>query len=174
MEPKKRNIALTYGLIAGVSMILFMWILYRGGVELYIGSLAYLGYAILIGLAAAAALAQKKVNGGYLEFSEALKTCFTVFVIGLALQTLFTLLLLNVFDTHFRGQLAVAMEQKSEAMFRKMGMPEDQLRQLKDSQTDVNQFSVGRTTLGLAFTYIVHFIIAMLIAALVKKKKTSI
>jgi hypothetical protein len=36
-----------------------------------------------------------------------------------------------------------------------------------------DQFSPGRMSMGLAFAYIVHFIIALLIAAIVKSKKPA-
>ena len=171
MEPQKRNIALVYGLIAGVSLVAFSTILYVGGVKLYLSGFAYLGYAILIGLSAAAALAQKKANGGYLEFAAALKASFTVFVVALAAQTLFSWLLLNVVDTHFRDVLDQAILQKTEDFFRKMGLSEDKLDEAMARERSTNQFSPGRMVLGLAFSYVVHFIIALLIAAIVKKKK---
>lgn len=171
MEPKKRNIALVYGLIAGVSLVALMTILYLGGVALYLSGWAYLGYVILIGLAAAAALAQKKANGGYLEFAAALKTSFTVFVIALAAQTLFSWLLLNVIDTHFRDVLNQAVLGKIEHSLRQLGLGEDRIDDTMARERSANQFSSGRVVLGLAMACIVHFIIALLIAAIVKKNK---
>jgi len=171
MVIKKQHIAAVYGGIAGLSMVIFTFILYRGGVDTYLGGSAYLGYAILIGLAATAALSLKKANGGYLEFRDALKAAFTVFVIALAAQTIFTWLLLNVFDNHFRAQLTTASLKKTEDFFRKMGMPDEKLDQAMAEERGKNQFSPGRMSMGLAFVYIVHFIIALLIAAVVRKKR---
>ena len=173
MEPKKQNIARTYGLIAGACLIVLTLVLYLGGVETYLGGLARLGYAILIGLAAWAAVAQKKANGGYLEFMDALKACFTVFVIGLASQTFFTWLLLNVLDTHFRDVLNPVVLQRTADAYRKLGLTDDQLAKAMDVERGKNQFTLGSMSLGLAFTCIVHFIIALLLAALIKKKKDA-
>jgi hypothetical protein len=76
---------------------------------------------MLIGLAAAATLAQKKASGGYLDFRAALKTAFTVFVIALAAQTIFICLLLNVFDTNFKSAVAKIQFKRTEAFIRKLG-----------------------------------------------------
>jgi len=152
-------------------MIIFTIILYCGGVNVYLGGMAYLGYAIMIGLSAAAALAVKKSGDGYLDFQLALKTSFTVFVIALAMQTLFTWLLLNFFDLHFKELVAKANLQKLEEYLRKMGMPEDRLDQAISEEKGKDQFTIKLMIMGLAFSYIVHFIIALVIAAIVKKKK---
>ena len=63
MAEKKLNSGVFYGLIAAVFMVVFSFVLYLGGVGLFIGRIAYLGYVVLIGLAATAALMQKKANG---------------------------------------------------------------------------------------------------------------
>lgn len=171
MHLRQKYIALTYGCIAGICMILFMTILYKAGVTYYLGPVAYLGYAILIGLATAAALTEKKVGDGYLEFRAALKTCFTVFVIGLAIQTLFIWLLMNVLDYHFKNEVAQAMLQYQEDFLRRGGMSEDQLVPYMAKERGKDLFTLGGMITGLATTYIVHFLIALVIAAIVKKKK---
>jgi hypothetical protein len=171
MKPRRRRIALWYGLIAGLSLIVFTTVLYRGGVTLFLGGVAYLGYVILIGLAVAAALAEKKSQGGYLDFQVALKTCFTVFVIALVAQTLFVWLLLNVIDTNFKKVLAEAAFKKTEAVLTDFGLTQDQLDRTIASARDKDQFAFGSMLQGLAFSCIVHFILALPIAAIVKKKK---
>src|ERR1700720_253643 len=161
--PKKRSIGLTYGVITGLVMIVFTTILYLAGVQTFIGGVAYLGYAIMIGLATAAALAGKKANGGDLEFADALKICFSVFVIALVAQTLFTWLLLNVIDTNFKNVLRVEILKKTEVVLRRFGAPEDKIEQALNEERDKDQFTLQRMSLGLAFTCIVHFIIALVI-----------
>lgn len=173
MEAKKTDKGVLYGSIAALSMILFTIVLYFGGIKLYLSGFAYLGYAILISLAALAALAQKKANGGWLEFQAALKTSFTVFVLALAAQTLFTWLLLNIIDTHFKNALTQAIFEKTEAVMKKFGLSDDQMERAMTSERSKDQFSLSRMILGLAFNCIVHFIIALLIAAIVKKKKNE-
>jgi hypothetical protein len=171
METKRQNTGLKFGLIAGIGLIVFTWGLYRGGLELYLSRTAYLGYVISIGLAVTAALMQRKANGGILAFQAALKTAFTVLVLALAAQTLFAWFLLNHVDTHFKDMLAKATLDRTEAFLKGQAMPADDLNKYMDDQRSHDPFSLGSMTLGLALWCIVQFIIALLIAAVVKKKK---
>jgi Protein of unknown function (DUF4199) len=171
METKKRNIGLFYGLIASAGLIAFTVALYLGGVDTYLGGIARLGYAIPIGLAAVAALIQRKVNGGRLEFQPALRTSFTVLVLALAAQTLFVWLLVHWLDAHFGQNLAREMGVRTEAYMKDRGMPAGDLKKFMDDQRAHDPFALGGMLLGLAFSCIVQFIIALLIAAIVKKKK---
>jgi hypothetical protein len=160
-------------MITGLLMIVFTTLLYLAGVQSFIGGVAYLGYVIMIGLATAAALAQKKAGGGYLEFMEALKVCFTVFVVGLIARTFFTWLLLNVIDVNFKNVLRVEVLRKTEAVLRQFGAPEDLIEKTMNDEKTKDQFSLKAMSLGFAFSCIVHFIIALVIAAIVKKKKVE-
>lgn len=154
-------------------MILFTTLLYVSGVQSFIGGVAYLGYVIMIGLAVAAALAQKKAGGGYLEFMEALKVCFTVFVIALIAQTLFTWLLLNVIDTHFKEVLKVEVIKKMQEVYTRFGIPSEKIDQAITDERTRDHYSLREMSMGFAFSCIVHFIIALVIAAIVKKKKVE-
>jgi hypothetical protein len=172
--PQKRPIGLIFGLIGGVCIVLFMTGLYKGGVNVYLGPLAWLGYLIMIGFAVAAAQAQKKVNGGYLEFVQALKTCFTVFVIVLASQTLFIWLLVNHLDTHFKEVLRIAMLKKTEEALVYIGYDQQKINEVMTQERSKDPFMLAGMCTALAFVYIIFFMISLLIAAIVKKKKTEI
>ncbi|MHA4811225.1 DUF4199 domain-containing protein [Flavitalea flava] len=168
---KRRSYGLVFGLIAGLSIVILTTVLYRGGVKTFMGNGNYLSYVILIGLAVAAALAEKKANGGFIAFQSALKTCFTVFVIGLAAQTLFTELLLNYIDPVFKKAYTQAVLEKTEEVFRKFGLSEDKLDQTMAEQRGKDQFSFTSMIQGFSIWCIIHFIFALIIAAIVKKKK---
>lgn len=173
MAEKKLNSGVFYGLIDALFIVLFSFVLYLGGVGLFIGRIAYLGYVVSIGLAATAALVQKKANGGWLEFQAALRTAFTVFVIALAAQTFFTWILVNFIDTHFRALLTTAELARDAEGMKWMGMDNDQVSRAMAVERGKDFFSLSALSLSLAFVCIVHFIIALLIAALVKKKKSE-
>ena len=154
-------------------MIVFTTLLYLGGVKSFIGGIAYLGYVIMIGLAATAALVQKKANGGYLEFAEALKICFTVFVLALVIQTLFTWLLLNVIDPHFKAVLKDAVIKKMQEVYSQFGITQDKIDKAITEEQTIDHYSLKEMSMGFAFSCIVHFVIALVIAAIVKKKKAD-
>jgi hypothetical protein len=169
----KQNTGVFYGLIAAVSLTLFTTVLYLTGIDAYLSNIAYLGYVLLIGLAIAAVIAQRKANGGWLEFKEALKTAFTVFVLALAAQTLFIWILLNFIDPHFKELLAPASLVRDARVLKWFRMPDDEIAQTIAAERGKDRFTLSAMSLGLAFSCIVHFIIAVLIAAFTKKKKNA-
>jgi hypothetical protein len=170
---KRSNSAVFYGLIAAACMVLFTFILYSQGAKVFIGGIGYLGYLITIGLAITATLAQKRGNGGVLEFQVALRTAFTVFVIALAAQTLFTWILVNFIDTHFGSALNAATLEKDAAVFKRFGASDEDVNKAIAAEREKKPFTLGAMSLGFAFACVVHFIIALLIAAIVKKKKSK-
>jgi len=171
MEEKKQNIGIRYGLITACCLIAFTALLYWKGVDAFLSKAAYLGYAITISFATLAALLLRKRQGGELRFSEALKTCFTVFVIALAGQTLFTWLLVNYLDPAFKPVLNEATLLKMEAYWKSAGMPDDLREKSMAAQRSGDAYTLGQMTIGWAISCIVHFIISLLIALFVKKKK---
>ncbi|HWK08322.1 MAG TPA: DUF4199 domain-containing protein [Puia sp.] len=168
---KKKPIGLIVGLIGGACIVLFMTGLYKGGVDVYLGPLAWLGYFLMIGFAVAATQVEKKANGGSLELMQALKTCFIVFVIVLLMQTLFIWLLVNHLDTHFRAALIIEMDKRTELAYRSMGYDQQKLNEMMKQIRESDQFALGGMLTSLATIYIVFFMLSLLIAAIVKKKK---
>ena len=171
MSRKKISIAFLFGLIAAAAVIVYILALYFAGPKAFVGSVAFLSYIIVILLGAAAALVQKRANDGWLPFHDAVKVCFTVFVLGLAARSLFPWLLVNYIDPHFKQQLLPEILAGAERSYRSLGLPEDQIRQQLETIRTTDNFALGSLLLGLAFSYIVFFLIALVIAAIVKRKK---
>lgn len=171
MASKKISIAFLFGLIAATAMVLFILATYWAGPKVFVGNVAFFSYAIVIALGAAAALVQKRANGGWLPFQDAVKTCFTVFVLGLAARTLFPWLLVNVIDPHFKLLVKPEIIAGAERSYRALGVSEDTIQQQLEMIRSEEPFPLGNMLLGLAFAYIAHFFIALLIAAIVKRKK---
>jgi len=171
MAQKKISIAFLFGLIAVIAMVLFVLATYWAGPKVFVGNIAFLSYAIVIALGAAATLIQKRAGGGWLSFQEAVKTCFTVFVLGLAARTLFPWFLVHVIDPHFKQLLKPELLISAEKGYRAFGASEDVIRQQLEMIRNEDPFPLGNMLLGLAFAYIAHFFIALLIAAIVKRKK---
>jgi len=168
---EKKPIGLIFGLTGGACIILFMTGLYKGGVDVYLGRLAWLGYAIMIGFGVAATLVKRKANGGELLLMQALKTAFTVFVIELLLQTLFIWLLLNYLDTHFRDVLIVELDKRTEEAYRYVGYDQQKINEMMQQIRGSDHFPLGGMLTSLTTVYIVFFLFSLLIAAVVKKKK---
>jgi hypothetical protein len=169
-EPKKLSLAFIYGSIASVCLILLTIGTWLSGVQAFLGWVANLKYPLLIAFAIAAALTEKKRNGGFLDFRAALKTCFAIFVLALAVQTLFTWLLMNVIDLHFKEQVLRAIPVKMAEAYKRFGMSDEQVNQAIEQEKGSDPFTLGRMLQGMGFTYVLHFLIALLIAAIVRRK----
>ena len=81
MEAKQTNPLLQFGLLSAAVGVIAYIALYLGGVKLMTSPLAFVLNLLPIVFAVMACIAVKKRNGGFLEFGQALKTSFAVFVI---------------------------------------------------------------------------------------------
>jgi Protein of unknown function (DUF4199) len=170
---KNTNIGLAYGLITGLIICIIALIQYLGGLKTYMSPLGYLVYVVLIVMAVLAGLKQKSLNGGYLEFGEALKITFSVFASALLLQTIFTYVLFNFIDPSFKEALAQEILNKTEDFMRKFGASDSQIDEALESERGKDPFALSRMLLGYAISCIVCFLICLIISAIIKKNKPA-
>ncbi len=171
MENKQANVGVTYGLISGLASVIFSLLLYLGGVKWFVNPVAYAGLLIPVVIAVLAGLKQKKLNEGYLDFAAALKVVFTTFVIGTLISTLFSYVLFNFIDVPFREALTQETAEKTQQMMQKFGAPQEQIDKAIEEMMKGNNYSFGKQMLGTAFFCIFWFVISLIIAAIIKKKK---
>lgn len=171
MTKRTTDIGLIYGLINGVAGIALTLLLYVGGVQWFTSPVAYLGYAIPIVIACLGASRQKKLQSGFLEFGEALKTVFLIFVTGTLVNILFNYILFNIIDVPFRQAMMQEAATKTERIMQKLGAPQDQIDKTVDQMINGNNYTFGKLFLGFAIACIIWFIISLIIAAIMKKSK---
>lgn len=171
MENNKTNVGVMYGLVNGVISCLFLLILYLAGVKWFIHPVAYLAYAIPIVIAVLAGIKQRKINGGYIEFGHALKTVFLVFVLGSLITTVFTYVLFNIIDIPFREAMMQEAAIATEKLMEKFGAPQDTIDKTVEDMLSGNSYSIGKILLSFAFGCIVAFIISLIIAAIIKRRR---
>lgn len=165
------NTGLAYGLIAGLAICLITLVQYLGGLKTYMSPIGFLTYILLVVIAVIAAQKQKKMNGGYLSFGEALKVTFSVIASALLLQTLFTYVLFNFIDPSFKLALVQASMNASEEFMRKMGASESMIDEAMERARETDSMSLPSMLLGYAIWCIVWFVICLIISAIVKKNK---
>jgi len=171
MENTKSNTGLIYGVICGVAVIAFTLLLYIAGVEWYTSPLAYVGFVIPIIIGTLGGIKQRTLQGGYITFKEALKTIFIIFIISILLDTIFSYLLLNVIDVPFREAIMQDAAIKMEKFLIKMGTPQDAIDKAMADFDNPDNFKPGKILLGVFFRMIGWFIVALIIAAIIKKKR---
>lgn len=168
---KKMSTTLLFGLMAAAVMMLFVFGTYRAGPQTFLSWTAYLGWIIVIVLAVSAAVLGKRAKGGLLDFRAALKISFGVLVLAIFGHAFFTWLLLNVIDPHFKQTLMPLVLQNIEKTYRNFGVPEDDIRRALDAEQGQDQFTPGRMLSGMGRLIIIGFLIAVVIALIVKSKK---
>jgi hypothetical protein len=170
-QQKLIPVTILYGGIAALGMILFTIGTYKTGVESFLGSVVFLMYLIPLACGVIAALVERQRHGGYLEFRAVLRVVFGILVLSMALQVLFTWLLVHIIDPHFGQLLTPAVLVKMEAAYRRFGMPEDEIAKNVAAAKGTDPFSLGSMLLGLARDYIIGFLISLVLAAIIKRKK---
>lgn len=162
---------LLYGLLFGVTSIIYSVILYIGGVNAYMhSSNKYIGLAIAVGFAFLTAWQLKKQQGGYLEFAVSLKSIFKVMVIGIILSGVFDYILFNYIDVTFREAIRQASIEAMEYEMVKRNMSQTEIDKSMEWMEKFNSFGVAAQFLTFAIRCIIHFIIALVVSAIMKKK----
>ena len=170
---RSSNIGLTYGLITGLIVCIITLLQYLGGITTYLSAIGFVVYLVLIVIAVLAGLKQKKLNGGYLEFGEALKITFSVIASALLLQTLFTYVLLNFIDIPFKQAVAQEALNRTEEFMRKFGTSDSKIDELLDQAREKDSFSFGNMILGYCIWCIVWFLVCLVISAIIKRNKPA-
>lgn len=166
-----KNQGLMYGVICGLVSIFVTVILYLIGVKAFMGPLSFLGFAIPIAIGVLAGLARKKAQGGFLEFREALQTAFLVMVIGTVISVLFNYVLLNYIDVPFREALAQETAETQARWMQKFNAPQDQIDKAVADTLNGNNYTLAKMLLSAAFISIFWFLMSLIVAAIIKKKK---
>jgi hypothetical protein len=167
----QKNIAPLYGLINGGVSVVITVCLYLGGVKAFMSSLSWIGLAAPIVVCVLGGLQLRKLQGGYLDFGEALKTTFLILVLGALLSTIFDYILFNYIDVPFRQALMQETAEKAELMMEKLGMPQSQIDKATEQMLNGNNYSMGNLFLGFAFRCIGWFVVALIVSAIIKRKR---
>lgn len=166
-----KNLGVLYGLICGGVSIVFTVILYLSGAKTFVSPFAWCGIVLPIVVCVIGGLQIRKQRGGYLEFSEALKATFLILVIGSLISTAFQYVLFNFIDVSFREALAQVTAEQVEKMMRKFGATDTQIDEAVQKTLSKNNYTIGNLLLGFVFSCIGSFIIALIVSAIIKRKR---
>lgn len=169
-QRKPIPLTILYGGIATLGMIAVTLGTYKAGPETFLRLTVDLMYLIPLACGVIAALVERQ-RIGFLEFRSALRIIFGILVLAVFLQGLFTWLLANLIDPHFGQALRPVWLANTESAYRRFGMPDDEVRRNIESLKGTNPFSFASIMLGLARVYIIGFLISLILAAIVKRKK---
>ena len=169
----RKNLGVLYGLINAGAAILFTVILYLIGPDAFVSPVAYVGMVIPIVVCVIGALQIRKQQGGYLEFSEALKATFLILIIGSFIATIFQYILFNYIDVPFREALAQVTAEQAEKLMRRFGASEDDIDKAVETTLNKNNYTIGKLLMGFVFGCIWWFIVALIVSAIIKRKRPA-
>lgn len=168
---KKTNVLIQYGLMSAVSSILAFVILYLLGAQSFTSPLAWLTMFIPIVFSILACIKAKKENEGFLEFRDALKYCFGIFVVTSLASSLFSFLLFNFIDPAFADALKQVTIEQTQKFMARFNTPQDTIDKAINEMIKKDLYSFGSIAQSFAQGCIVYFIISLILAAILKKKK---
>ena len=171
IQRKKITSTILFGSIASLAMIAITLGTYKAGPVTFLDLTVELMYLIPVVCGLIAALVERKRQGGYLEFRIALRIIFGILVLAVAVQGCVTWLLVNVIDPRFGDALRPVWLANTMATYHRFGMEDDEIRRNIDSMKGTNPFSFGSIMLGLARVYILGFLISLILAVIVRRKK---
>lgn len=170
-EQKKTNVILQYGGLSALVYLLVFVVLYLLGADSFLSIGGYSSALVPIVFAVVGCIVFKKENGGFLEFREALKISFAILVITSLASTIFSYILFNFIDPAFGESMTqVALEQQ-QRMLEKFGAPQEAIDKAVKDTLSRNLYSLPNLFQTFMFYCIAQFIFALIIAAIVKKKR---
>jgi hypothetical protein len=164
-----------YGVYYGIASILMFTIIYAVNFEFF-GRFLWLllvSVSIMATLMIMGGNAEKKYQGGYRKYSQALLDMFLIGVIGSTINLLFNIAFVNLVDTSFYTNLAEVMKESTMKFMQSFGeIPEEQLEKTME-QMD-KQFAEANTPAAYIRTLFFNntplvLIIALICAIFVKK-----
>lgn len=166
----KQNRGVKYGIIAGGITVGIYLLFYFIDAELIFNSfLNWATVGLYLAIAWKAVEDEKQAIGGKLEFQQALKVGFTVFVVANLIYYLYYYLLYGVFDPGLEDVQRAVMAETLEA--RKSMLTEEQYDAFKASlEGDGLKVGFQNTLLTYARSLIGYFLIALGLAALASRR----
>lgn len=168
---KKTNVLVQFGLMSTVASVLFFVILYLGGTSFFASPLAFMTYLIPVVFCVLACRKAKHENEGFLEFREALKICFGIFVLTTLGSTIVSYIIFNFLDRGFAESMKQLTIEKTQEWMVRFNVPQEQIDKQISKIINDDLYSLGNLIKAFFQGCIVWFIFSLIIAAIMKKKK---
>lgn len=167
-----KNSGVKNGLFLAIASIIFSHVCYMINPKMLLTGVAYLSFIITIFFMYRAAAEEKKLNEGFLSFSESLKVTFLTYTIGGLFGAIYIYLMFNVFDTSLNDVMREVSIEQAESLAELFGA-EDELESLPDQMEQQNiQMSFSMVFLNYLVSLIFPgFIFALVISAITKKEQ---
>ncbi|WP_293917524.1 MULTISPECIES: DUF4199 domain-containing protein [unclassified Sphingobacterium] len=179
-EPDSKKQSITYGLYLGIiAFVLGIVIMYISKsttslVVLY-GVSAVLQSLIIVVVAVLFSLSIRKSIGGYWSFSEALKKIFIMFAVAALISSVGSFAFTKFVEPTLQEEVINNTSNLTIEMMEKSGATETQIDEaiakLDELKAGISTISFWQVFKGLAIMMIFYFVLALILAAILKKEK---
>jgi hypothetical protein len=167
------NEGIKYGCICGLLAVLLMYGSWAMGLNTFVSFQFWtLFIPYMIAIIIFGGLQIRKLNGGILPFSQALKFSFLSYVMVAVIVAIATYVLYNVIDKELtQKSMQIAME-KTRSMMEKFGASEDDIaKAMKKTEEGSKDTGIGKILLGTGLGLIWDFCKSLLIALVIRKEE---
>ena len=168
----KENVGLNNGIKLTIALLILGVGLYFTNKELFMDPMLRVVVSLILPIffMSRAALEQRKKLGGYLSFSEALQPTYLTLIIAASVFAIFYYFLLHSDYELLEIQRDIAVN--SINMLEEFGaIPEENLADIKESKPEDFKPDIRALFFGIAKNFIFGFVIAAIIAAIVRREK---
>lgn len=163
---------LKYGLLIGGISVVFNLVLLLIDYQLLLGSwITIIPFLINLVVLFVAGFELRKLYEGYLPFRDAFLSTLSIIAIGLAIGTLYNMLVYNVFAPDVAAELREEVVNQTAALLENIGMEDDDIDAAMMQAEATNPYSVQNLLIGYFSNLLGGAVLALIIAAIVKKKK---
>lgn len=164
-----KSLPLTMGLIIGLVYCIFIFIqnqfFYANPMQF--SAIKLLCYLLIIGGYAYSAYMVKKSYEGYITFQECLKVLLIVILITELLYAIFSTLYVSYIEPSFLEKLKTSWSE----YFIKNKVPQDKIDETLKQFDEAKNITFWRVIQSYGFSIIIDIIFALIIAAIMKKKR---
>lgn len=163
---------LKYGLLIGLISVAFNLALLLIDYHLLLGSWVTV-ILLMINLAVLfiAGFELRKLYDDYLPFRDAFLSTLTIIAIGLAISTVYSILVYNVFAPDIAEELHQEVVNQTANLLENIGMDDEAIDTAMIQAEAVNPYSVKNLLISYFSNLLGGAVLALIIGAIVKKKK---
>ncbi|QEE49699.1 DUF4199 domain-containing protein [Flavobacterium alkalisoli] len=171
-EAVKKN-GINFGVILGVIFVLCYVAMYSIDLKYFVNMWLGIGIIFLGLIVGIISVVKAKVaQNGFISFKQAFTTFFITLAIGLAISTVFNIILLNFIDPAAKDVIRQHLIDITIHFGEKYNAPVEQLKQQVESIKNTDSYSVFNMIKSYFFILVLYIIIGLIVAAAFKKTPT--
>ncbi|KOS06191.1 hypothetical protein AM493_09230 [Flavobacterium akiainvivens] len=169
----KKN-GITFGIAIGLLSIFIYTLYYIVDLELFVNFwIGIILFLVNLGVGIFAVAKTKKDLGGYISFKEAFTTFFIVFAIGVAITTIFSIILFNFIDPAAAEAIKEHLIDFSANMMAKTNAPASEIKKTIDAIKENDSYSIKNQLFGYIWSLLTYTVIGLIVAAAMKKNNEA-